>query len=51
MSWVEGLLLLIAGIAGCTPWPNNGPWVYGPRLSWILVGVVGLLVLIRSHGG
>lgn len=51
MNWVEGLLLLLAGIAGCAPWPAAGPWIYGPRLCWILVGIVGLLVLIRtSHG-
>lgn len=51
MTFVEGLLILLAGVAGCTPWPANPPWVYGPRLSWLLIGVVGLLVIIRTQHG
>ena len=48
MTWIEGLLLLLAGVAGCAPWPTAYP--YGPRLCWLLVGVVGILVLVRSSG-
>ena len=43
MTWIEGLLLLLAGVAGCA-------YPYGPRLCWLLVGVVGILVLVRSSG-
>lgn len=51
MNWIEGLLLLLAGVFGCAPWPTTPPWPWAPRVSWILVGIVGLLILVRtSHG-